>query len=90
VCKLHNLRNRGSSNSRYQPTQFLNNGGLSSLSHNGGQHNYPNSAGGFYPENTLSSALMPHSLNNGFSKKSLLNLVQELDFGQYLNHSEFL
>ncbi|TNV87081.1 hypothetical protein FGO68_gene16278 [Halteria grandinella] len=81
-------RNRGSSNSRYHPTQFLNNntnGGLSSLSHNQG-YQYPNSAGGFYHEtNTVSSALQRSN-----SKSSMQALVQDLDFGQYLNHSSYL
>lgn len=52
--KFRNNRNRGGSNSRYQPTQYLNNyGGLSSLSNNTGNYQYPNSAGGFYRDNTI-------------------------------------
>ena len=56
--KYRGQRNRGNSIQRNQPSHIVNNfGGLSSLSHNMGSHHYPNSAGGFYHENTLYSAL---------------------------------
>jgi hypothetical protein len=51
-----------------------------------GSHHYPNSAGGFYHENTLYSALQ----KSEHSKNSLSNIISDLDFGQYLNHSKYL
>lgn len=61
-------------------------GGLSSLSHNQGTQNYPNSAGGFYRGvDTLSSALQKSNNSNQENP-----LVDNLDFGEYLNHSKYL
>lgn len=69
--KYRGQRNRGNSIQRNQPSHIVNNfGGLSSLSNNMGSHHYPNSAGGFYHENTLYSALQ-----KSHSKNSLVNVI---------------